>query len=100
MLGQSVAMREIFGLLERIAPTDVTVLVEGESGCGKELVAAAIREHSPRAGKPFVIFDCSAVSADLIESELFGHVKGSFTGAVSDRKGAFLQANGGTIFLD
>ena len=100
MLGQSVAMREIFGLLERIAPTDVTVLVEGESGCGKELVAAAIREHSPRAGKPFVIFDCSAVSADLIESELFGHVKGAFTGAVSDRKGAFLQANGGTIFLD
>lgn len=100
MLGQSVAMREIFGLLERVAPTDVTVLVEGESGCGKELVAAAIREHSPRAEKPFVVFDCSAVSSDLIESELFGHVKGSFTGAVSDRKGAFLQANGGTIFLD
>lgn len=100
MLGQSVAMREIFALLERVAPTPATVLIEGESGCGKELVAAAIREHSPRANKPFVIFDCSAVSADLIESELFGHVKGAFTGAVSDRKGAFLQANGGTLFLD
>ena len=100
LLGQSVAMREIFGLLERISPTDATVLIEGESGCGKELVAAAIREHSPRADKPFVIFDCSAVSADLIESELFGHVKGAFTGAQLDWKGVFLQANGGTIFLD
>ena len=100
MLGQSVAMREIFGLLERVAPTPATVLIEGESGCGKELVAAAIREHSDRATKPFVIFDCSAVSKELIESELFGHVKGAFTGAVSDRKGAFLQANGGTLFLD
>lgn len=100
LLGQSVSMREIFGLLERVSPTEATVLVEGESGCGKELVAAAIREHSSRAAKPFVIFDCSAVSADLIESELFGHVKGAFTGAVTDRKGAFLQANGGTIFLD
>lgn len=100
MLGQSMAMREIFGLLSRVAPTPATVLVEGESGCGKELVAEAIREHSDRANKPFVIFDCSAVSKDLIESELFGHVKGAFTGAVSDRKGAFLQANGGTLFLD
>ena len=100
LLGQSVAMREIFGLLERVAPTPATVLIEGESGCGKELVAAAIRQHSERANKPFVIFDCSAVSKDLIESELFGHTKGSFTGAVSDRKGAFLQANGGTLFLD
>ena len=100
LLGQSVAMREIFGLLERVAPTPATVLIEGESGCGKELVAAAIRGHSDRAAKPFVIFDCSAVSKDLIESELFGHVKGAFTGAVSDRKGAFLQANGGTLFLD
>ena len=100
LLGQSVAMREIFGLLERVSPSPATVLVEGESGCGKELVAEAIRAHSDRANKPFVIFDCSAVSKDLIESELFGHVKGAFTGAVSDRKGAFLQANGGTIFLD
>ncbi len=100
LLGQSVAMREIFGLLSKVAPTPATVLIEGESGCGKELVAAAIREHSDRANKPFVIFDCSAVSKDLIESELFGHVKGAFTGAVSERKGAFQQAHGGTLFLD
>ena len=100
LLGHSIAMREIFGLLERIAPTPATVLIEGESGSGKELVASAIREYSDRRSKPFIIFDCSAVSKDLIESELFGHVKGAFTGAVSDRKGAFLQANGGTIFLD
>lgn len=100
MLGESLAMREIFGLLARIAPTPTTVLIEGESGCGKELVAEAVHKHSQRADKPFVIFDCSAVSKDLIESELFGHVRGSFTGAVSDRKGAFLQANGGTLFLD
>ncbi len=100
LLGQSLAMREIFGLLERVAPTPATVLIEGESGCGKELVAAAIRQNSERAQKPFIIFDCSAVSKDLIESELFGHVKGAFTGAVSDRKGAFLQANDGTLFLD
>ncbi|MBO4349662.1 MAG: sigma 54-interacting transcriptional regulator [Proteobacteria bacterium] len=100
LIGQSIAMREIFGLLEKVSPTPATVLVEGESGCGKELVAAAIRQHSERIDKPFVTFDCSAVSKDLIESELFGHVKGAFTGAVSDRKGAFLQANGGTLFLD
>ena len=100
MLGQSLAMREIFGLLAKVSPSTATVLVEGESGSGKELVAEAICAHSERAQKPFVIFDCSAVSKDLIESELFGHVKGSFTGAVSDRKGAFLQANGGTLFLD
>lgn len=100
MLGQSLAMREIFGLLQKVAPTPATVLVEGESGCGKELVAQAVHMHSPRANKPFVIFDCSAVSKDLIESELFGHVKGSFTGAVSDRRGAFGQADGGTLFLD
>ncbi|MGN1073271.1 MAG: sigma 54-interacting transcriptional regulator [Bradymonadia bacterium] len=100
LIGHSVVMREIFGLLERVSPTPATVLIEGESGCGKELVAAAICQHSDRATKPFVIFDCSTVSKELIESELFGHVKGAFTGAVSDRKGAFLQANGGTIFLD
>ncbi|MFA5625462.1 MAG: sigma 54-interacting transcriptional regulator [Bradymonadales bacterium] len=100
MLGQSLAMREIFGLLQKVAPTPATVLVEGESGCGKELVAQAVHMHSPRNNKAFVIFDCSAVSKDLIESELFGHVKGAFTGAVSDRKGAFAQADGGTLFLD
>ena len=74
--------------------------MEGESGTGKELVAEAIHTHSKRANGPFVVFDCSAVSPTVIESELFGHVKGAFTGAITDRKGAFLQANGGTLFLD
>ncbi len=100
MLGSSVAMREIFGTLARVAPTLATVLIQGENGSGKELVASAIHSHSERANKPYVIFDCSAVSKELIESELFGHLKGSFTGAVSNRDGAFRQANGGTIFLD
>lgn len=100
ILGQSLAIREIFSLLERIAPTPATVLVEGESGTGKELVAEAVHEHSERSEGPFVVFDCSAVSRELIESELFGHVKGAFTGAVSTRKGAFEQADGGTLFID
>jgi transcriptional regulator with GAF, ATPase, and Fis domain len=100
MLGQSIEMRQIFGLLERVAPTDATVLVEGESGTGKELIAQAIHEHSRRKDGPFVVFDCSAVPRDLIESELFGHMRGAFTGATSDRKGAFEQAHGGTLFLD
>ncbi len=100
MLGQSTAMREIFAMLSKVAPSDITVLVEGESGTGKELVAEAVHMHSKRAQGPFVVFDCSAVSPTVIESELFGHVKGAFTGAVSDRKGAFQQADGGTLFLD
>ena len=100
MLGQSTAMREIFAMLSKVAPSDITVLVEGESGTGKELVAEAVHLHSKRAKGPFVVFDCSAVSPTVIESELFGHVKGAFTGAVSDRKGAFQQADGGTLFLD
>lgn len=100
LLGDSVAMREIFGLLGRVSGTDATVLIQGEPGSGKELVANAIWSHSKRADKPYVIFDCSTVSRDLVESELFGHLKGSFTGAVANRKGAFLEAEGGTIFLD
>ncbi len=100
LIGQSVAMRRIFSILERIAPTDSTVLVEGETGTGKELVAEAIHEESARAAGPFVVFDCSAVSATLIESELFGHVRGAFTGAVADRTGAFESADGGTLFID
>jgi transcriptional regulator with GAF, ATPase, and Fis domain len=100
LLGRSVPMRRIFALLERVAPTDSTILIEGETGTGKELVAEAIHEESARAQAPFVVFDCSAVSANLIESELFGHVRGSFTGAVSDRAGAFEAADGGTLFLD
>ncbi len=100
LIGQSLVMREIFGLLQRVAPIPATVLIEGESGTGKELVAEAIHQFSGRKDKPFVVFDCSAVSRELIESELFGHVKGSFTGAVGNRKGAFEQAHGGTLFLD
>ena len=98
--GRSSQMREIFGLLARVAPTDATVLVEGESGTGKELVAEALHEHSERRSAPFVVFDCSAVAPDLVESELFGHVRGAFTGAISSRQGVFEQANGGTLFLD
>jgi DNA-binding NtrC family response regulator len=100
LLGQSLEMREIFSLLERVAPTDATVLVEGESGTGKELVAEALHNHSKRKDGPFVVVDCSAIPRDLIESELFGHVKGAFTGATGNRKGAFEAAEGGTLFLD
>ena len=100
LLGGSVAMRQLFALLERVAPTETTVLIEGETGTGKELIAEAIHEESRRAGGPYVVFDCSAISAQLIESELFGHVRGSFTGAVSDRVGAIGAADGGTLFLD
>jgi len=100
ILGQSTAMRHVFAILERIAPTDLPVLIEGENGTGKELVAEAIHENSPRSADPYVVFDCSSVSATLIESELFGHIKGAFTGATSDRIGAFESAHGGTLFLD
>ena len=100
MVGRSRKMRQIFGILERISPSQATVIVEGETGTGKELVAQAIHDNSLRKDKPFIVFDCSAVAPNLIESELFGHTKGSFTGAVKDRIGAFEAANGGTIFLD
>ncbi|MGM0576207.1 MAG: sigma 54-interacting transcriptional regulator [Myxococcota bacterium] len=100
LLGRSGQMREIFALLARVAPTDATVLVEGESGTGKELVADAVHRHSDRRDRPLVVFDCSAVAPELIESELFGHVKGAFTGAVAPRKGVFEQAHGGTLFID
>ena len=100
LLGQSVAMREAFAVLERAAPTDATVLVEGETGTGKELAAEAIHMHSPRAEGPFVAIDCGAIAPNLMESELFGHVRGAFTGAVGERLGVFEEANGGTIFLD
>ena len=94
MLGQGMAMREIFSLLERVAPTDYTVLVEGESGTGKELVAEAVHLHSAQRTGPFIVVDCSAIARELIESELFGHVKGAFTGAAGSRKGAFEAARG------
>lgn len=100
MVGKSRKMRQIFGVLERISPSQATVIIEGETGTGKELVAKAIHQHSLRKDKAFITFDCSAVAANLIESELFGHTKGSFTGAHKDRMGAFETANGGTIFLD
>jgi transcriptional regulator with GAF, ATPase, and Fis domain len=100
MLGKSIAMRRLFTVLERVAPSDDTVLVEGETGTGKELVAEAIHEESERAANAFVVFDCSAVASNLIESELFGHVRGAFTGALADRMGAFEAADGGTLFLD
>jgi transcriptional regulator with GAF, ATPase, and Fis domain len=100
LLGRSVTMRSVFTLLERIAAVDDPVLLEGETGTGKELAAEAIHEASPRADKPFVVFDCASVSATLIEDELFGHVRGAFTGAERDRAGRFEEAEGGTLFLD
>ena len=100
IVGKSVRMREIFGILEKIAPTGVTVVIEGETGTGKEVVARAIHQFSKRNRGPFVVFDCGAVPENLIESELFGHEKGSFTGAIMARQGLFEMAQGGTIFLD
>jgi transcriptional regulator with GAF, ATPase, and Fis domain len=100
LYGSSVAMREIFGILERVAPTDVTVLVEGESGTGKELVARSCHTSSRRASRPYIVFDCGSVPPELAESELFGHVRGAFSGAVADRAGAFARADGGTLCLD
>jgi transcriptional regulator with GAF, ATPase, and Fis domain len=100
IIGTNIKMREIFGILEKIAPTNATILIEGETGTGKEVVAQTIHKMSQRAGKPFVVFDCGAVPESLIESELFGHEKGSFTGAIMTRQGLFELAQGGTIFLD
>jgi transcriptional regulator with GAF, ATPase, and Fis domain len=100
LVGRSIPMREIFGLLERVAPTEATVLLEGETGTGKDLVARTIHSLSRRKDGPFVVVDCGAVASTLIESELFGHEKGAYTGATATRQGAFELAHGGTIFLD
>jgi DNA-binding NtrC family response regulator len=100
MVGRSAPMREIFGLIEKIAPTDATVLIEGETGTGKDMIARALHHLSKRTSAPFIVVDCGAVAGTLIESELFGHEKGSFTGAVAARQGAFELASGGTVFLD
>jgi two-component system response regulator HydG len=100
IIGQSAEIRDILGRIVRIAPTDATVLITGESGTGKELVARAIHANSLRAERPFVSINCAALTETLLESELFGHVRGAFTGAVQTRKGLFEEANGGTFFFD
>jgi transcriptional regulator with GAF, ATPase, and Fis domain len=100
IIGQSRAVRAILGQILKVAPTDTTALITGESGTGKELVATAIYEHSLRRGKPFVKVNCVAIPEGLLESDLFGHEKGAFTGAVARKKGRFELADGGTIFLD
>ena len=100
MLGRSVAMRRIFYLAETYSPSDATIMITGETGTGKEILAEEIHNHSHRRDKPYIVIDCAAISKELIESELFGHVKGSFTGANNDRQGAFELADGGTVFLD
>ncbi len=99
-VGSSAVMKQLFGILNRVSMSDSTVLLLGETGTGKEVMARAIHERSRRIGRPFVVVDCGAVAPSLIESELFGHIKGAFTGAVADRNGAFLEADGGTVFLD
>jgi transcriptional regulator with PAS, ATPase and Fis domain len=100
LLGKSASMQRLFGLLERLANTHSTVLIQGESGTGKELVARALHFNSPRRHQPFVPINCAAMPEGLLESELFGHVKGAFTGAQIARKGLFLEASHGTVFLD
>ena len=100
LVGSSPIMREIFAILELASPTEATVLIEGESGTGKELVARAIHEHSGRANGPLVVVDCSSLAEGLVDSHLFGHLRGAFTGAAGDRQGAFREAAGGTVFLD
>jgi DNA-binding NtrC family response regulator len=100
MIGTSVRMREIFALLEKVAPSDATVLLLGATGTGKGAAARAVHQHSPRAAGPLVVVDCGAVARNLIESELFGHIKGAYTGATGQRQGALERSHGGTLFLD
>jgi transcriptional regulator with PAS, ATPase and Fis domain len=100
LVGGSLEMRQVYAVLERVGPTDSTLLVQGETGTGKDVVARAVHAASPRANGPFVPVDCGAIPETLFESELFGHVRGAFTGALSNRAGAFEEANGGTLFLD
>ncbi len=100
IIGQSQPMQMVYKVLGKIAPSDVTVLISGESGTGKELIARAIHFNSPRLGKPFIALNCAAIPRELLESELFGHERGAFTGATERRSGKFEQANGGTLFLD
>lgn len=100
MVGKSVPMRRVFHQAGKYAATDATVLLEGETGTGKDILAEELHKHSKRKNKPFIVIDCAALSKELIGSELFGHKKGAFTGAQTDRVGAFEQADGGTVFLD
>jgi two-component system nitrogen regulation response regulator GlnG len=100
LLGRAPAMQLVFRAIGRLARSSVTVLITGESGTGKELVARSLHDHSPRSGKPFIALNTAAIPADLLESELFGHEKGAFTGAATQRSGRFEQADGGTLFLD
>jgi DNA-binding NtrC family response regulator len=100
VLGQSYRMREIFGVLESVAATEATIVLCGETGTGKTALARAIHQASARAGGPFVVVDCAAIAPTLVESELFGHERGAFTGAIRQRAGAFEEANGGTVFID
>lgn len=100
IIGKSTAMADLFDLVSRVAQSDATVLIEGESGTGKELVARAIHDNGPRRSKPFIALFCGSIPNDLIASELFGHKKGAFTGATSDKAGLFEAAHGGTVFLD
>ena len=100
LIGEAPAMQEVFRAIGRLARSNITVLINGESGTGKELVARALHRHSPRAGRPFIALNMAAIPRDLLESELFGHERGSFTGAQGRRVGRFEQADGGTLFLD
>jgi two-component system nitrogen regulation response regulator GlnG len=100
ILGQAPSMQEVFRAIGRLSRSSMTVLITGESGTGKELVARALHRHSPRAAKPFIALNTSAFTAELLESELFGHERGAFTGAESQRRGRFEQADGGALFLD
>src|SRR6185436_8433077 len=100
VIGESAAMKEVFEIVQQVAPTRATVMILGESGTGKELIAKAIHQLSPRARQPMVTVHCAALTSTLLESELFGHEKGAFTGAHERRLGRFEQAQGGTLFLD
>src|SRR5438445_2326414 len=100
ILGQAPAMQDVFRAIGRLSQSNVTVLITGESGTGKELVARALHKHSPRAAQPFIALNTAAIPKDLLESELFGHERGAFTGAQASRRGRFEQAEGGTLFLD